>query len=298
MTNPTGGPKMEAGKEVSRWNATRHGIRSPAPVVPGLEKAEDWEAHRDGVLESLSPEGHLENVLAERVALLSWRLHRVTRYERETIALSQEKAEEDFDRIQRGRFDYSVLDLTHPQDVRMAHKDAKMTERLLKRLPTLRGEKRLSSEEAGSVLLAVWNQMDEEARPEELEIPGIPEALDPDFLFEYDVPWTVSLVREGISIIAQAAGEVPEEVVEAAIEGARLEVRSTKRRMEEVERVLRDMSRERLLPDETTLQKIARYEAHLSRQLYQALHELEALQTKRSGGAAPLARFDVQGLET
>src|SRR5215213_277919 len=90
MTNPAGGPNTQAGKEVARWNATRHGIRSPAPVVPGLEKVEDWEEHRDGVLESLSPEGHLELVLAERVAVLSWRLHRVTRYEQETIALSQE----------------------------------------------------------------------------------------------------------------------------------------------------------------------------------------------------------------
>ncbi len=33
MTDPTGGPKTQAGKEVARWNATRHGIRSPAPVV-------------------------------------------------------------------------------------------------------------------------------------------------------------------------------------------------------------------------------------------------------------------------
>ena len=51
------------------------------------------------------------------------------------------------------------------------------------------------------------------------------------------------------------------------------------------------------MPDEKTLQKIARYEAHLSRGLYQAMHELEALQTKRSGGAAPLVRLDVQGLD-
>ena len=50
-------------------------------VPPGIEKVEDWEEHRDGVLDSLQPEGHLEEVLAERVALLSWRLHRVTRYE-------------------------------------------------------------------------------------------------------------------------------------------------------------------------------------------------------------------------
>jgi hypothetical protein len=297
MTNPAGGPKTEAGKEVARWNATRHGIRSPAPVVPGLENAEDWEAHRDGVLESLSPEGHLEDVLAERVALLSWRLHRVTRYERETIALSQEKVEEDLVTRRRLSAD-SVYEAWHPEEVRWIHEDAKKTQRLLKRLPALRGEKRLSSEEAGSVLLAVWDQMDEEAKPKELEIPGIPEALDPGLLFEYDVPWTASLVREGISVIAQAAGEASEEVVEAATEGARLKVRETKSKIEEVERALRDMSRERLLPDETTLQKIARYEAHLSRQLYQALHELEALQTKRSGSAAPLARFDVQGLES
>jgi hypothetical protein len=56
------------------------------------------------------------------------------------------------------------------------------------------------------------------------------------------------------------------------------------------------MSRERLLPGEKTLEKIARYEAHLSRQMFKALHELEALQVRRSGGAAPLARLDVDGL--
>lgn len=96
-----GGPKTEEGKEVVRWNATRHGIRSPAPVVPGLEKQEDWEEYRDGVLHSLSPEGHLEHVLAERVALVSWRLHRVTRFETESITLYQEQAEEDLARERR-----------------------------------------------------------------------------------------------------------------------------------------------------------------------------------------------------
>ena len=39
-----------------------------------------------------------------------------------------------------------------------------------------------------------------------------------------------------------------------------------------------------------------RYEGHLSRQLYQAKHELEVLQKQRRGEATPLARLDVQGL--
>jgi hypothetical protein len=96
-----GGPVTKEGKEVVKWNATSHGIRSPAPVVPGIERTEDWEEHREGVLESLQPEGHLEFVLAERVALLSWRLHRVIRYETESISLLQEKAEDDLAKERR-----------------------------------------------------------------------------------------------------------------------------------------------------------------------------------------------------
>jgi hypothetical protein len=92
---PSGGPKTEEGKEVARWNATRHGIRSPAPVVPGVEKAEDWEEYRDGMLEDLAPLGSLELALAERVTLLSWRLHCVTRFETGAIATSQETIEGD-----------------------------------------------------------------------------------------------------------------------------------------------------------------------------------------------------------
>src|ERR671933_747798 len=192
-----GGPATESGKEVVRWNATRHGIRSPAPVVPGLEKAEDWEEHRSGVLESLSPEGHLENVLAERVALLSWRLHRVTRYERETIALSQERVEEDL--TKRRRLHVSILAEKHPEDVRRAYESARKTQRLLNKLPTLPDDKRLSAEDAKSILWALWGQVDEEVKLEEISIPSVPETIELETLEEYDVSWTVSLVREGIA---------------------------------------------------------------------------------------------------
>src|SRR5829696_10128849 len=130
-----GGPATQEGKEVVKWNAVQHGIRSPAPVVPGVEKTEDWEDHRDGVLKSLSPEGHLELVLAERVALLSWRLNRVTRFETLTIALSQEKMEDDL--ADKRRFGSYVLGPSHPEDVRGALQDALRAQRLIKRFPKL-----------------------------------------------------------------------------------------------------------------------------------------------------------------
>jgi hypothetical protein len=49
----------------------------------------------------------------------------------------------------------------------------------------------------------------------------------------------------------------------------------------------------RVLPDESLLNQIVRYEAHLDRRLRTALHELEALQARRRGDASPLARLDI-----
>lgn len=50
----------------------------------------------------------------------------------------------------------------------------------------------------------------------------------------------------------------------------------------------------RLLPSEAHLQQIVRYEAHLDRQLRGTLHELEAMQARRNGAPASLARVDVR----
>jgi hypothetical protein len=49
----------------------------------------------------------------------------------------------------------------------------------------------------------------------------------------------------------------------------------------------------RLLPHPLDIDKIIRYEAHLTRQFYQALHELESMQAARRGQPAPLLRVDV-----
>jgi hypothetical protein len=294
-----GGPKTEEGKEVVRWNATRHGIRSPAPVVPGVEKKEDWEEHRDGVLESLAPVGHLEEVLAERVALLSWRLNRVTRYETESIALYQEKAEDDL--ADKRRFGSRVLGAAHPEDVRSNLKAARSDYRILKRFPKMRDDKRLSSFDADRILWAVMEVTDRvaegEVAPEdlldEISIPGVPENTQEWEDFD---GWTAGAVRAGMKAIASATEEDPEELLNVATDVARRNIIGKEQAAEQVERDLERISRERLLPDEKVLEKVARYEAHLSRGLYKALHELEALQARRTGGIVPLARLDVDGL--
>jgi DNA gyrase/topoisomerase IV subunit A len=149
-----GGPKTAQGKAVVRWNATRHGISSPKPVVPGLEKQEDWEEHRSGILENLSPVGHLEVTLAERVALLSWRLRRVTRYETESIAVSQEQVEEDIHRMARllRSLHENPYASTHPEDIRFEAKHYKQVHSALRRFPSLEPDKTLKGADASSVV--------------------------------------------------------------------------------------------------------------------------------------------------
>jgi hypothetical protein len=62
------------------------------------------------------------------------------------------------------------------------------------------------------------------------------------------------------------------------------EVRALRRQMRLKEDRLRQR---RLLPDADTLATLSRYEAHLSRQMFQALHELQRLQAARAGEPVP-----------
>jgi hypothetical protein len=54
------------------------------------------------------------------------------------------------------------------------------------------------------------------------------------------------------------------------------------------------MASARLLPHPNAINTVIRHEAHLSRQLYQALHELEAMRAERRGRPTPLIRVDTQ----
>ena len=185
--------------------------------------------------------------------------------------------------------------------VRSNLKSARVDLKLLKRCTSTEDDEPLSGLDAANILWEVAQHTDAvaegEAEAEELlenfSVPGLKESTSPE---EFE-GWTVGLLHRAVEQIASSADkEGPEAVLEAVMRSAEWEVQKAKQSAEEVERDLERMSRERLLPDEKTLEKVARYEAHLSRGLYKALHELEALQARRTGGAAPLARLDVDGL--
>jgi hypothetical protein len=69
-----------------RLNPIRHGVLSQTPVIPLVERQEDWERLRDGLFDYWKPDGMMQAALVERIAALVWRLYRVVRFESESIA--------------------------------------------------------------------------------------------------------------------------------------------------------------------------------------------------------------------
>lgn len=59
--------------------------------------------------------------------------------------------------------------------------------------------------------------------------------------------------------------------------------------------LLTEQQNHAVMLSEKDVQKLQRYEGHLERILYRALHELEAMKDRRNGKVAPLARVDIHG---
>jgi hypothetical protein len=316
-----------------RLNASTHGILSPQPIVNAYEKPEDWEGHRAAIVDSLAPEGGMEQLLAERVALMSWRLNRVVLYEAERLQEGQEDVIEDLrqERLHKGRIEaiYKGQDPDAPGVLTEAHPtnvldDLEVARVLYEHVCHLFDESkagvRVEGGYGGSVLelaaraavkMADYHAGVEQAderdvrdRAEKLQnaLPGVPEDA---FLDEMD--FSVGQLKGLVERLAHEAGIPPEtgsvdgsvigpeeQLFELVHTEARYEVVRLEGAAEEVQAQILNKRRERVLPDQADLQRISRYEAHLSRQMSQALHELEALQRRRGGKAAPLARLDVQ----
>lgn len=98
MSKGKRGPKTEAGRAAVRLNPIKHGVLSQTPVIPLVEKAEDWERLRAGIFEYFDVQGMMEEALADQIAFLIWRRYRVVRFETESIARYLEEVPRDYGR--------------------------------------------------------------------------------------------------------------------------------------------------------------------------------------------------------
>src|SRR3974390_885016 len=82
------GPRTEAGREIAKMNALKHGLAAkelviehedPAPPHPALAPL------RAGLIAEPQPVGQTESLLVEDLAVCWWRLQRARKYETEAL---------------------------------------------------------------------------------------------------------------------------------------------------------------------------------------------------------------------
>ncbi len=307
------GPRTDAGKALVARNATTHGIFSNVPVVPG-ECTATWDAHRAGVIASLTPVGLLEMTLAERAALLLWRLQRLARYEAEAVTSAMDAAEVPPLPEPEDRFPTSFpvpKPKTREEQLWDTRESLRKARRELAEIVPARDFFAPAPESAAETLpfaaVAVLfetalcrAEVAETARgnPPRCDTKRFLKRLDVSTASARAVVWTPDLIRRGLTYYAGFTREPVDEFIEGVrtdIAERAEELARTVRRLERDEvalvRLLEDgATRARsahLLPANGSEERVAKYERHLHTLLTSTLHELERLQARRGGEPVP-----------
>src|SRR6202048_1197371 len=83
--NRSTGPRTALGKQRSKFNALKHGFLSKAVLLQDESPAE-YQALLSGLRKDYEPEGTLENLLVENLAILWWRRRRFLQVETAEIS--------------------------------------------------------------------------------------------------------------------------------------------------------------------------------------------------------------------
>ena len=242
-----GGPQTPAGKEVVKKNALKHGLCAQEVVIQtgdGQESQEKFDHLLDRLCADLQPQGVLEEMLVERIAVCYWRLGRCLRAE-----IGETRKALDTCRLtwEQGRVDALSFAKTHP-----AQGDSRPP---------------LWQNSAGlEYLIQLWAMARLEVADQGHLSAQVNDLLLRTFPQARIVPWGN---REAVL-----------EYIDREI-GRLQTVQEIYQQKEILE--LEALQASLALPPKEALDKILRYETTNSRQLYKAMAELERCQRMRRG---------------
>jgi len=267
------GPRSPRGKLVVSKNAIKHGLLARHVVVLddcAGEKKEDFETLLSQLWEHHIPLGAMEEILVEKIAVLLWRHARVLRAENGEIRKRVSSAKSDV---------LSEL-LANTND----YPDNTMVQSPLE-------NECVRASAAATVLHHVKRELTEIGHISK----PLREALVASIGYVQSPLVTACLTMESKVKEHEGCEKAPAKVLEPetadiikAID-IELAVLETSKQLASDDRQLRVESEilSRSLPPDGAIEKILRYDAHIERQLYRAIHELERLQRRRMGEAVP-----------
>ncbi len=275
-----GGVRTIKGKEISKYNAMRHGILSKEAVIRKGDCQEDYELYenmRDELFVEINPVGLVETMLTDKLLAYYWRMRRVIQAERGLIESQtlQHTLKRERERIKNAQWQKDFPDFY----------------------------KKLHSS-LGCQLLLAQAKLIRDA----IDARGLP--LDEEYItklfielgWNEDVPMTKSLINSHFLVKDKEKLKFPDKIVKDIIKKALQYADELVKYFEEKIKFNEKMEQQedattaeaQLLPNSEDLQRIVRYDAHLYRSFMQTLHELQRIQALRLGKPAPLtAALDV-----
>ena len=293
---------------LTRLNAVKHGILSGQVLIltgKGKEDPEEFQQFSDSMREDLAPSGAIEELLVEELIGITWRNRRVLAYERAVISKQRDGAVEEWE--QR-----DPIVLAHKQWTAEQARQKPPEQNLQELLDQL--NKSEAVQPANSFLKHVsglsvkpsdayvfWYSMQaialrELGMEERLSSPGVRGKvcvvaqkmgvnLDIAIGSKTESQQYIDCSPEQIQKVVEAACKLKnfseEDFWGVVYDDALRDLKGAADALEEIELERNREGELAGLPDDASLAKIQRYEAHLTRQFYKALHELQRLQAAR-----------------
>ncbi len=274
------GPRTELGKQRSSRNATKYGIFSEVVVLKGESRA-GYQSLLKGLWEAFQPEGRLEEVLVEKLAMILWRHRRLFVAEGAEIRKNIEFLEWDQRNQQQEEAEEigssSILDYNGGLIRKIQNPD--VLERCLELLAELRQGIEIEGfdpERDTPILERIYGESDKNR-------------LRKTLYEAYEIWLCTSNAseeereREGYASQERCRknilGEIDDEIrrlkryqkTQASIESDRTKLESLRR----------------IVPESPALDRLLRYEASLERAFDRTLSQLERLQRMRLGQPVP-----------
>ncbi len=272
------GPTTPEGKQASRLNALKSGLRAKEMIIPGQEDPAELEAILRELSEEWKPVGHTERYLVEQLGLAEWKQRRVLRAElgeiRKQMARVASAVSEVKDEIKqayrhsperlpqvlgessagipylRGAVEYALIQLKSVGEVSQTH---------IKHLERVFGEE---SESLVMMLKDCFVVEIPEGNEEDLDSDGEPR-------------------RRRKSAKRKAAAR---EYLEMTLK----DLDRRERKLRKQEKIDLEIVRQRLsIPKARRLERIQRYETAIKRGMYRDIDQLERLQRRRKGEPQP-----------
>ena len=262
------GPKTNEGKEISKYNSLKHGLLAKEILIGVVDGQEDYKKVPtliSDLVKQNKPQGAVEEMLVEKIAVCYWRLVRCKRYESGVIR-------SELDRIEAKHNDEFEIRKQFNKRFDVVQSELKLGMRELKELREMHWRGKDLSEIYNRQ--ALWKCLRNKvgANPtadDDLQPEGIRNALNL-------LDWTDDMIwREHIKICDEKVTDLLNEL--------------TKLDKDSREYMFPLQVKKKLasIPDEKDMGHLLKYETAINRELYKALNQLERMQRHRAGDNVP-----------